>query len=62
MKQVMKISMGDRILVQSGEYVREVAKVKFIHDNGLYSLRMADGHLVEVKAKYILKNFSQNDR
>lgn len=62
MKQAMNISMGDRVLVQSGEYVREVAKVKFIHDDGLYTLRMADGHLAEVKAKYILKNLSQNDR
>lgn len=56
---ITEIVIGDRVLVQSGEFVKEVAKVKAILDNGLVSVKLADGNFAEINPQYILKSFGQ---
>lgn len=54
-----EIVIGDRVLVQSGEFVKEVAKVKAILDNGFVSVKLTDGNFAEINPQYILKSFGQ---
>lgn len=54
-----EIVIGDRVLVQSGEFIKEVAKVKAFLDNGLVLVKLADGNFSEINPQYILKSFGQ---
>lgn len=54
-----ELSIGDRVLLQSGQYVKEHAQVKAFLDNGNVLLRLSDGQLDEFDPQYILKNFGQ---
>lgn len=52
-----KLSVGDRVLLQSGRYVKEHASVKAFLDNGNILMKLSDGKFAEYNPKYILKIF-----
>ena len=52
-----KLSVGDRILLQSGRYVKEHASVKAFLDDGNILMKMSDGKFAEYNPRYILKIF-----
>ena len=54
-----ELKIGDRVLLQSGQYVKEHAQVKEFLDNGNVLLRLSDGRIDEFDPQYILKNFGQ---
>ena len=56
---ITEIVIGDRVLVQSGEFVKEVSVVKAILDNGLVTVKLADSNFAEINPQYILKSFGQ---
>lgn len=56
---VEELKVGDRVLLQSGQYVKEHAQVKEFLDNGNVLLRLSDGRIDEFDPQYILKNFGQ---
>lgn len=56
---VDELKIGDRVLLQSGQYVKEHAQVKEFLDNGNVLLRLSDGRIDEFDPQYILKNFGQ---
>lgn len=56
---IKNIIVGDRILVQSGASVKEVAVVKDICDNGNIIVKLSDGKFAEIEPQYILKSFGQ---
>lgn len=54
---IEELSNGDRVLLQSGQYVKEIAIVKTVLDNGMVLLKLLDGRLEEFAPQYIIKNF-----
>ena len=52
-----KLSVGDRVLLQSGRYVKEHASVKVFLDNGNILMKLSDGKFAEYNPMYILKIF-----
>lgn len=54
---ISDISVGDRVLVQSGAEIREVAKVRTILDNGMLYVRLSTGEYRELHPQYVLKIF-----
>lgn len=56
---VEELKVGDRVLLQSGQYVKEHAQVTAFLDNGNVLLRLSDGRIDEFDPQYILKNFGQ---
>ena len=52
-----KLSVGDRVLLQSGRYVKEHASVKAFLDNGNILMKLSDGKFAEYNPKCILKIF-----
>lgn len=54
-----ELTVYDRVLLQSGQYVKEHAQVKAFLDNGNVLLRLSDGRIEEFDPQYILKNFGQ---
>lgn len=56
---VDELKISDRVLLQSGQYVKEHAQVKEFLDNGNVLLRLSDGRIDEFDPQYILKNFGQ---
>ena len=52
-----KLSVGDRVLLQSGRYVKEHASVKAFLDNGDILMKLSDGKLSEFNPRYVLKIF-----
>ena len=54
---ISDITNGDRILVQSGEYVKEVAQVKEILEDGMLYIRLSNGEFREIHPQYVLKIF-----
>lgn len=58
--ELNSIIIGDRALVQTSEFVREVAQIKGINnDNGLVIVNLSDGNIIEMAPQYILKSFGQ---
>lgn len=53
-----EIIVGDRVLVQSGEFTREVARVKGVED-GLVIVLFSDGRFADLEPQYIIKSFGQ---
>lgn len=56
---VNELKVGDRVLLSSGQYVKEHAQVKAFLDNGKVLLKLSDGQLDDFDPQYILKNFGQ---
>ena len=55
---VTEIIVGNRALVQTSEFVREVAQIKGINkDNGLVIVRLSDGNITEIAPQYVIKMF-----
>ena len=55
---IIEITIGNRVLVQTSEFVREVAQIKGINkENGLVIVRLSDGNITEMHPQYILKDF-----
>lgn len=52
-----KLSVGDRVLLQSGRYVKEHASVKALLDDGNILMKLSDGKFAEYNPRYILKIF-----
>ena len=52
-----KLSVGDRVLLQSGRYVKEHASVKVFLDNGNILMKLSDGKFGEFNPRYVLKIF-----
>lgn len=52
-----KLSVGDRVLLQSGRYVKEHASVEVFLDNGNILMKLSDGKLSEFNPRYVLKIF-----
>lgn len=52
-----KLSVGDRVLLQSGRYVKEHASVEAFLNNGNILMKLSDGKFAEYNPKYILKIF-----
>lgn len=52
-----KLLVGDRVLLQSGRYVKEHASLKEFLDNGNMLMKLSDGKFAEYNPKYILKIF-----
>ena len=52
-----KLSVGDRVLLQSGRYVKEHASVKVFLDNGNILMKLSDGKFSEINPRYVLKIF-----
>ena len=56
---VNEIIVGDRVLVQSSEFTKEIAIIKAILSAEHVSVKMSDGYLTEINPIYILKSFGQ---
>lgn len=57
---IEEIKVGDNILIQSSEYVKEAAKVKGIDkENGLVIVILSNGEYTELLPQFILKSFGQ---
>ena len=57
---ITEIVVGDRVLLQSSEYTREIAKIKGINnDNGLVLVLLSNGKFEQVRPQYIIKSFGQ---
>lgn len=54
-----ELTIGDRVLLQSGQFVKEHAQVKAILDENKVLLRLSDGRIDEFDPQYILKDFGQ---
>lgn len=52
-----KLSVGDRVLLQSGRYVKEHASLEAFLDNGNILMKLSNGKLSEFKPRYVLKIF-----
>lgn len=52
-----KLLVGDRVLLQSGRYVKEHASLEAFLDNGNILMKLSDGKLSEFKPRYVLKIF-----
>ena len=52
-----KLSVGDRVLLQSGRYVKEHASIKALLNNGRILMKLSDGKFAEYNPMYILKIF-----
>ena len=52
-----KLSVGDRVLLQSGRNVKEHASLKAFLDNGNSLMKLSDGKFAEYNPMYILKIF-----
>ena len=52
-----KLSVGDRVLLQSGRYVKEHASVEALLDNGNILMKLSDGKFSEFNPRYVLKIF-----
>ena len=52
-----KLLVDDRVLLQSGRYVKEHASVKAFLDNGNVLMKLSDGKFAEYNPMYILKIF-----
>lgn len=57
--KIKELTIGDRVLLQSGQYVKEHAYVKAFLDNGNVLMKLSDGQFEEFDPQYILKNFGQ---
>lgn len=58
--KIEEIIIGDRVLIQKTEYVREHAKVKEVDEDAkIVLVELSDRHLHEIKPEYILKSFGQ---
>ena len=56
--KITELIVGDKVLAQTSEFVREIAKVKGIDkENGLVIVKMTDGTIREIHPQYILKSF-----
>lgn len=57
---VSEVVIGDRVLLQSSESVKEIAHIKGINkENGLVIVRLSNGDITEVHPQYIIKSFGQ---
>lgn len=55
-----EIIVGHRVLAQTGEFVKEIIKVKgFNYENGKVIAIMSDGRFGEIEPKYIIKSFGE---
>lgn len=52
-----KLSVGDRVLLQSGRYVKEHAIVKAFLDNGNVLMTLSDGKIAEYEPRFVLNIF-----
>ena len=52
-----KLSVGDRVLLRSGRYVKEHASFKEFLDNGNILMKLSDGKFAEYNPMHILKIF-----
>ena len=52
-----KLSVGDRVLLQSGRNVKEHASLKAFLDNGNILMKLSDGKFAEYNPMHILKIF-----
>lgn len=52
-----ELSVGDRVLLQSGRAVKEHAQIKAFLDNGNISLKLSDSKIREYELRHILKVF-----
>lgn len=57
--KIDEVIVGDRVLVQSAEYIREVAVVKDILDNGNALIKLSGGKFIEIHPQYIIRSFGQ---
>lgn len=55
---ITEIVVGDRVLIQPSEYVKEVAKVVG-WDNGLVIVKRTNNEITNIAPAYILKSFGQ---
>lgn len=57
---IKDIIVGDRVLLQTSEFVKEVAQIKGINmDNGLVIVKLSNGDITEINPQYIIKTFGQ---
>ena len=57
---ISRIIVGDRVLLQPSEYVREIAYIKGINkENGLVIVKLSNGDITEIAPSYIIKSFGQ---
>lgn len=57
--KISKIVIGDRVLVQTSEYQKEIANIKAILDKDKVLVRLTDGNIIEIEPKFILKSFGR---
>lgn len=56
--RIDKIVVGNRVLLQSGESVKEVAQVKGIASDRVI-VKLSNGDITAVSPEYIIKDFGQ---
>lgn len=54
-----RIVIGDRVLVQSGEFTKEIAVVKDIRDSGTVVVMLTSGVFKSFASSYIIKSFGR---
>lgn len=57
--KIGKIIIGDRVLVQSGEFTKEIAVVKDIRDSGTVVVMLTNGVFKTFASAYIIKSFGR---
>lgn len=57
--KISKIVIGDRVLVQTSEFQKEIANIKAILDKDKVLIRLTDGRIIGIEPKFILKSFGQ---
>lgn len=56
---ITEIIIGDRVLIQSDAYTREVAEIKAILDNGKIVVKLSNNKMMSIIPYYIIKSFGQ---
>lgn len=54
-----RIVIGDRVLVQSGEFTKEIAVVKDIRNDGTVVVMLTNGVFKTFAPAYIIKSFGR---
>ena len=57
---ISEIVIGDRVLVQTSESVKEIAYIKEVNEkDGLVIVKMSNGDITDIAPQYIIKSFGQ---
>lgn len=56
---IKDIVIGDRVLLQSGAFTKEIAQVKDIRNDGTIVVMLSNGTFKSYAPAYIIKSFGQ---